>query len=163
VGFVVDTVALGQVFSQALRFSPVSFIPPVRITWKIEKKLIILFFIFITGLHNKPQGCGAPVASAAGPFSEKKLLTKEVHKHSLMVTILTGTFVGDEPILPRMNLSPSEIYLTVISTENGAVYSNTSIHNDHKQIGGKYEKILRLLFKSQFPLTNIYIVTGQAS
>jgi hypothetical protein len=28
--------------------------------------------IFITGLHNKPQGCGASVASAAGP-SQKKL------------------------------------------------------------------------------------------
>jgi hypothetical protein len=24
--------------------------------------------IFITGLHNKPQGCGATVASAAGSF-----------------------------------------------------------------------------------------------
>jgi hypothetical protein len=36
------------------------------------KKLIIFLFTFITGLHNKPQGCGAPVASAAGPFSTKK-------------------------------------------------------------------------------------------
>jgi hypothetical protein len=25
--------------------------------------------IFITGLHNKPQGCGASVVSAAGPFT----------------------------------------------------------------------------------------------
>jgi hypothetical protein len=33
-----------------------------------EKKLII----FITGLHNKPDDCGASVASAAGPFSIKK-------------------------------------------------------------------------------------------
>jgi hypothetical protein len=33
------------------------------ITWKNEKKII-----FITGLHNKPQGCGASVASAAGPL-----------------------------------------------------------------------------------------------
>jgi hypothetical protein len=32
------------------------------------KKLII----FITGLHNKPQGCCASVGSAAGPFSIKK-------------------------------------------------------------------------------------------
>ena len=30
------------------------------------RKLII----FITGLHNKPQGCGASVASAAGPFNK---------------------------------------------------------------------------------------------
>jgi hypothetical protein len=28
--------------------------------------------IFITVLHNKPQGCGASVASAAGPFTKKK-------------------------------------------------------------------------------------------
>jgi hypothetical protein len=41
------------------------------------KKLIIFLFIFITGLHNKPQGCGASVASAAGPFSTKKKLCFE--------------------------------------------------------------------------------------
>jgi hypothetical protein len=35
---------------------------------KTKKKLII----FITGLHNKPQGCGASVASAAGPFTIAK-------------------------------------------------------------------------------------------
>jgi hypothetical protein len=29
VGFVVDKVAMGQVFPRALRFSPVNFIPPV--------------------------------------------------------------------------------------------------------------------------------------
>jgi hypothetical protein len=29
VGFVVDKMALGQVFPQVLRFSPVNFIPPV--------------------------------------------------------------------------------------------------------------------------------------
>jgi hypothetical protein len=34
------------------------------------KKLII----FVTGLHNKPQGCGASVASAAGPFTKKKVI-----------------------------------------------------------------------------------------
>jgi hypothetical protein len=28
---------------------------------------------FITELHNKPQGCGASVASAAGPFTKTKL------------------------------------------------------------------------------------------
>jgi hypothetical protein len=35
---------------------------------KGKKKLII----FIAGLHNKPQGCGASVASAAGPLTTKK-------------------------------------------------------------------------------------------
>jgi hypothetical protein len=34
--------------------------------------MIIFLFIFITGLRNKPQGCGASVASAAGPFTTKK-------------------------------------------------------------------------------------------
>ena len=51
VGFVVDKVALGQVFPpRVLRFSPVNFIPPVlHYTEKQKKKLI-----FITGLHHKP-------------------------------------------------------------------------------------------------------------
>jgi hypothetical protein len=33
------------------------------------QKIII---IFITGLHKKPQGCCAPVASAAGPFTTER-------------------------------------------------------------------------------------------
>jgi hypothetical protein len=33
---------------------------------------IIIIFIFIIGLHNKPHGCSASVASAAGPFTAKK-------------------------------------------------------------------------------------------
>jgi hypothetical protein len=37
------------------------------ITRKNEKKRIIC----ITGLQNKPQGCGASVASAAWPFTKK--------------------------------------------------------------------------------------------
>jgi hypothetical protein len=38
------------------------------ITSKNRKEVII----FITGLHNKPQGCGASVASAAGSFTTTK-------------------------------------------------------------------------------------------
>jgi hypothetical protein len=39
------------------------------ITRKNERKLIIIFIsVFITGLHNKPSGCGASVSSTAGPF-----------------------------------------------------------------------------------------------
>jgi hypothetical protein len=49
VGFVVDKVALGQVFPRVLRFSPGSFIPPVlHYLEKLKKKLIIFLFIFIT-------------------------------------------------------------------------------------------------------------------
>jgi hypothetical protein len=68
VGFVVDKVALGQVFPRELRFSNVSFILPVLHYREKVKKLII----FIIGLHNKPQGCGASIASAAGSFSTKR-------------------------------------------------------------------------------------------
>jgi hypothetical protein len=68
VGFVVDKVALGQVFLRVCRFLPVSFNPPVLHYTEKTKKLII----FITGLHNKPQGCGASVTPAAGPFTTKK-------------------------------------------------------------------------------------------
>jgi hypothetical protein len=43
VGFVVNKVALGQVFPRVIRFSPVNFIPPVlQYLEKMKKKLIIL-------------------------------------------------------------------------------------------------------------------------
>jgi hypothetical protein len=43
--------------------------------------------IFITGLHNKPQGCGASVASAAGPFNKKKYFCASLN----IVTLFTVT------------------------------------------------------------------------
>jgi hypothetical protein len=64
VGFVVVKVAMGQVYPRVLGFSPANFIPPVLHYMEKGKKQII----FITGLHKNPQGCGASVASAAGPF-----------------------------------------------------------------------------------------------
>jgi hypothetical protein len=72
VGFVVYKVALGQVFPpESFGFPlPISF-HRCSITRKNEKTLII----FISGLHNKPQGCGASVASAAGPFTTHKKKT----------------------------------------------------------------------------------------
>jgi hypothetical protein len=70
VGFVVDKVALGQVCPLALRCTPVSFIPPV-LHYTKEEEEEEEEKSFITGLHNKPQGCGASVASAAGPFTKK--------------------------------------------------------------------------------------------
>jgi hypothetical protein len=69
VGFVVDKVALRQVSPRVRRFSPVDFIPTVLHYKEKRKKLII----FIKGLHNKPQGCVASIASAAGPFTKKIL------------------------------------------------------------------------------------------
>jgi hypothetical protein len=70
VGFVVDKVALGQVFPGVLRFSLVNFIPRVLHYKEKGKKLII----FITGLHNKPQDSGASVASAARPLPQKNIV-----------------------------------------------------------------------------------------
>jgi hypothetical protein len=67
VGFVMDEVALGQVFTRVPRVFPVNFVPPLFHYTEKRKKLII----FITGLHNKPQGCGASVASAAGSSKKK--------------------------------------------------------------------------------------------
>jgi hypothetical protein len=67
VGFVVA-------FPRVLRFSPVNFIPPVLHYLEKQKEKLI---IFITGLHNKPLGCGASVASAAGPFTTKKNIIPE--------------------------------------------------------------------------------------
>jgi hypothetical protein len=55
-------------------FSPGSLVFPCQfhstgapLPGKGQKVIIII--IFITGLHNKPQGCSASVASAAGPFT----------------------------------------------------------------------------------------------
>jgi hypothetical protein len=70
VGFVLDKVALGQVFPRVLRFSPVNFIPPV-LHYKEKRKKNELI-ICVSGLHNK--GCGASVASAAPPFTKKRVL-----------------------------------------------------------------------------------------
>jgi hypothetical protein len=33
------------------------------------QKIIIIIFIFIIGLHNKPHGCSASAVAAAGPFT----------------------------------------------------------------------------------------------
>jgi hypothetical protein len=74
VGFVVDKVALGQVFSDYFGFPLSISFHRCSITRKNEK-------IFITGLHNKLQGCGTSVASAAGPFTTKKkrlLVTRQI-------------------------------------------------------------------------------------
>jgi hypothetical protein len=66
VGFMVDKVALGQVFLRILRFSFVNFIPLVLYYTEKRKRNLI---IFITWLHNMPQGCGASVASAVAFWS----------------------------------------------------------------------------------------------
>jgi hypothetical protein len=68
VGFVVDKVALKHVFPRVLWFSPVNFIPPV-LHYKEKRKQ---FIIFITRLHNKPQGCVRPLLLLRDPSAKKK-------------------------------------------------------------------------------------------
>ena len=62
--------------------------------WKSRKNLII----FITGLHNKPQGCGASVASAAGSFT-----TKKTNK----CTMFYSYYLLHSPYMFRCYISPS--------------------------------------------------------
>jgi hypothetical protein len=62
----------GTGLPRVLRFSPVNFIPPVP--HYLGGGDILFLFISTIGLHSKPpQGCGGPVASAAGPFTKKKV------------------------------------------------------------------------------------------
>ena len=69
VRFVVDKVALGEDFPPSTSVFPCQFNSTgAPLLGKTKKKLII----FITGLYNKPQGCGASVASAAGRFTRRK-------------------------------------------------------------------------------------------
>jgi hypothetical protein len=57
------------------RFIPEYFGFPLSVSFhrcsiiRKRTKIIIIIIIFVTGLHKKPQGCGASVASAAGPFT----------------------------------------------------------------------------------------------
>jgi hypothetical protein len=59
----------GTGFSPSTSVFPCQFLSTGAPLYGKTKKLII----FITGLHSKPQGCGASVASAAGPFTTKKM------------------------------------------------------------------------------------------
>jgi hypothetical protein len=54
VGFMVDKVALGQVFPRVLRFSPPCQFNSTGAPLLGKMKKLIFLFIFITGLHNKP-------------------------------------------------------------------------------------------------------------
>ena len=93
VGIVVDQVALGQVFPRVLRLSPVNFITPVLHYMEKRKKETII--IFITGLHNKSQGCGASVATAAKPFTTKRTINKCFVCGKIIFIVLLVLFHGD--------------------------------------------------------------------
>jgi hypothetical protein len=67
-GFVVDKVALGEVFPRVLRFFPVNFISPVLHYTEKRKKLII----FITALHNKPSRLRCFCSICCGALHKRK-------------------------------------------------------------------------------------------
>ena len=71
VGFVVDKVALGQVFLRVLRFSPVNFIPPMlHYNGKAEE----------TSPSSSQGGTiSFKAAVPTGPFNNKKCHVIEVH------------------------------------------------------------------------------------
>jgi hypothetical protein len=71
VGFVVDKVALGQVFPPSSSVFPCQF-HSIGAPLLGKGQKIIIIVIFIIGLRNKPHGCSASVVSAAGPFTTKK-------------------------------------------------------------------------------------------
>jgi hypothetical protein len=73
VGFVVDKFVTRTGFYSSTSVFSCQFLSTGAPLHGKTKKLII----FITGFHNKPQGCGASVASAAGPFTEKKKKKKK--------------------------------------------------------------------------------------
>jgi hypothetical protein len=67
VGFVVEKVALRQIFPQSTSVFPCQFHSTSSpLIWKSRKN----FIIFITGLHKSLK------ASAAGPLTKKKLLSQ---------------------------------------------------------------------------------------
>jgi hypothetical protein len=57
-------------------FSPSTSVFPCQLPVFHYTEKGVKIIIFITGVHNKPQGCGASVASAAGPFNTKKNFNK---------------------------------------------------------------------------------------
>jgi hypothetical protein len=69
VGFVVDKVALGKVFPPSTLVFFCQFHSICSPLFGKGQKIII---IIITGLHNKPYGCGALVASVTELFCTKK-------------------------------------------------------------------------------------------
>jgi hypothetical protein len=103
VGFVVDKLALGQVFHLVRRFSTVNFIPTgLHYKGKRKKKLII----FITGLHNRPQGCGASVASAAGPLKKPTVgVTVSIFADKMLYSFVFSYLFNDIAISKWLSLA----------------------------------------------------------
>jgi hypothetical protein len=63
-----------------------------------KRQKIIIIFIVITVLHNKPQGCSASVAPAAGPFTTKEKVSCSQESHVLrLITGIWQLLAGAHP------------------------------------------------------------------
>jgi hypothetical protein len=110
VGFVVDKVELGQVFPPENFGFPCQFHSTgAPLLGKTKKKRIFLF-IFITVLHNKPQGCGASLASAAGPFYKNKIIKKPRHWMEASGQLHTPTALTPVPTKQGTGWAPVTVW-----------------------------------------------------
>jgi hypothetical protein len=108
VGFVVKKVALGQVFPEYFGFPCHFHFTGVPLQGNMKNKI----FIIITGLYNKPQGCGKSAASAAGPFTTQKCHQRhDVHKTFDMITKTYGGKDG-QTLCPHSPLSYKDLSFT---------------------------------------------------
>jgi hypothetical protein len=82
------------------------------------KKLII---IFITVLHSKRQGCGASVASAAGPFAKKKKNQRCMKLNSELGYSLTQLIVKESKyVLKCMSLKSTTFWACLMIKASGS-------------------------------------------
>jgi hypothetical protein len=89
------------------------------------QKIIIIIVIFITGSHKKPHGYSASVASAAGPFTTKKIHIKhmptcgEQKLEFLMLNIVIqkvrSFFLKDSLKYQRISYIPTSRWLEINS------------------------------------------------
>ena len=87
VRFVVDKVTLGQVLPRVLWFTLSILFHRCSITRRGG------LIIFVTGLHNKPQGCCASIASAAGPFKKENPITHLTQFTNIVnISLSTGSY-----------------------------------------------------------------------
>jgi hypothetical protein len=143
VGFVVKKVALGQGFPRVLRFLPRQFHSTgASLLGKGQKKIIIIIIIviFITGLHKKPQGCSASVASAEGPFSTKKKCQttrchdaegcSHLHRHDSDTSVTSRVFFCDWRFVDKRDHNPAAQHWNVSTRK-------CYLHCEHAPYGRK--------------------------
>jgi hypothetical protein len=120
---------------------------------KGQKIIIIIIVIFITGLHKKPQCCGASVASAAGPFTTKRkpyitphcMITNESNylPHHTNALMLHCTYIH----------RPSTQFTSVTSSINDAIEGNVL----HDLTGGRH---CRMHTRFRIQLSYLHVQTG---